>query len=132
MSVFVDTSAFYALLDADDDNHGRAASAWREMMASDEHLVTTNYVLVEMFALLQSRLGLKAVREFQEGVVPVLHVEFITPETHRLGIAALLSASRRGLSLVDCVSFEVMREPGMKSAFTFDRHFQEYGFTAVP
>jgi predicted nucleic acid-binding protein len=132
MSVFVDTSAFYALLDADDENYGPSASTWRAMMASDEHIVTTNYVLVETFALLQSRLGLKAVREFQQDVVPVLHVEFVTPETHHLGIVALLAAWRRGLSLVDCVSFEVMRESGMKSAFTFDGHFREYGFTAVP
>ena len=71
-------------------------------------------------------------REFQEDIVPVPHVEFVTPEMHRLGMAALLAASRRGLSLVDCVSFEVMRESGMKSAFTFDGHFREYGFTAVP
>ena len=47
-------------------------------------------------------------------------------------VVALLAASRRGLSLVDCVSFEVMRESGLKSAFTFDGHFREYGFTAVP
>ncbi len=131
MSIFVDTSALYALLDADDENYGPAASTWREMMASDEHVVTTNYVLVETLALLQNRLGLRAVRKFQENVVPVLEVEFVTPEMHRLGIVALLAASRRSLSLVDCVSFEVMRESGMKSAFTFDSHFQEYGFTAV-
>jgi predicted nucleic acid-binding protein len=132
MSIFADTSAFYALLDADDENYGPSARAWRAMMASEEHVVTTNYVLVETFALLQSRLGLRAVREFQEDVVPVLHVEFVTPETHRLGAVALLAASKRGLSLVDCVSFEVMRESGVKSAFTFDGHFREYGFTAVP
>ncbi len=80
------------------------------MVASDEHLVTTIYVLVETFTLLQSRLGLKAVREFQADVTPVLHVEVVTPEMHRLGIAVFLSASRRSFSLVDCVSFEVMRE----------------------
>jgi uncharacterized protein len=132
MSLFVDTSAFYALLDGDDANHGKSASAWREMMASDQSVVTTNYVLVETFALIQSRLGLEAVREFQEDIVPVLDVEFVTLETHRLGIAASLAASRRSLSLVDCVSFEVMRELGMKSVFTFDGHFREYGFTAIP
>jgi uncharacterized protein len=132
MSLFVDTSAFYALLDADDANHGKSASAWRKMMASDQSVATTNYVLVETFALIQSRLGLKAVREFQQDVVPVLDVEFVTLETHRLGISALLAASRRGLSLVDCVSFEVMRELGMKSVFAFDGHFQEYGFTTIP
>jgi uncharacterized protein len=132
MNLFVDTSAFYALLDGDDANHGKSASAWREMMSSDQSVVTTNYVLVETFALIQSRLGSQAVREFQEDIVPVLHVEFVTLETHRLGIAALLAASRRSLSLVDCVSFEVMRELGMKSVFTFDGHFREHGFAAVP
>ena len=132
MSLFVDTSAFYALLDADDAHHGQSASAWREIMASDQRLLTTNYVLVETFALVRGRLGLEAARDFQQDIVPVLDVEFITPEMHRLGIAALLAASRRDLSLVDCVSFEVMRELGMKSAFTFDGHFREYGFTPVP
>jgi len=132
MSLFVDTSAFYALLDADDQNHRRSANAWQEMMAAEQNVVTTNYILIETFALIQSRLGLDAVREFHEDIVPVLNVEFITPGMHRLGIAALLAASKRGLSLVDCVSFEVMRELGMKSAFTFDSHFRDYGFTVIP
>jgi predicted nucleic acid-binding protein len=131
MAVFVDTSAFYALLDADDGNHARSAEVWPKIMASDEDVVTTNYVLVETFALVQGRLGLEAVREFQEDVVPTLQVEFITPEIHRLGIAALLAASRRGLSLVDCISFEVMRGLGIKSVFAFDGYFQQYGFSPV-
>ncbi len=132
MAVFADTSALYALLDADDENHVGSAETWRrQITGSDENMVTTNYVLVETFALVQSRLGLEAVREFQESIVPVLSVEFVTPETHRLGVAALLAASRRGLSLVDCVSFEVMRDLGIKSVFTFDSHFRQYGFTPV-
>jgi len=133
MAAFADTSAFYALLDADDENHSRSAETWRQIMASDEqNVVTTNYILVETFALVQSRLGLEAVREFQEDMVPVLSVEFVTPEIHRLGIAALLAASRRGLSLVDCISFQVMRDLGIKSVFTFDGHFQQYGFSPLP
>lgn len=129
MATFVDTSAFYALLDADDENHTGSARVWREIMESDEAVVTTNYVLVETFALVQSRLGLDAVREFQEDIVPVLQVEFVTSEIHRLGIAALLAAARRNLSLVDCISFEVMRNSGIKSAFAFDNLFREYGFS---
>ena len=132
MSVFVDTSAFYALLDGDDANHAKSARAWREAMQSDQSFVTTNYVLVETFALLQNRLGLAAVRAFQEDIIPVLDVEFVTADTHRLGIAALLASSRRNLSLVDCVSFEVMRELGLRSAFTFDTHFREQGFAVTP
>jgi len=132
MVLFADTSAFYALLDADDQNHQRSADEWKEIMASDRDVVTTNYVLVETYALIQSRLGLAAMREFHENIVPVLHVEYIAPDVHRLGISALLAASKRKLSLVDCTSFEVMRASGIRQAFTFDNHFRDYGFAVTP
>ena len=131
MAIFVDTSAFYALLDGDDEHHAPSAETWRQTMGSDEIVVTTNYVLVETLALVQSRLGVEAVRQFQEDVVPVLSVEFVTPEVHRLGVAALLAASRRDLSLVDCISFEVMRDLGIRSVFAFDDHFRQYGFSPL-
>jgi len=76
-------------------------------------------------------LDLEAVRQFQEDIVPILPVESVAPEIHRVGIAALLAASRRNLSLVDCVSFEVMRDFGIKSVFTFDDHFRQYGFSPI-
>lgn len=132
MRIFVDTSAFYALLDSDDGSHPKAEKAWGEIIQPENTVVTSNYVLVETFALVQSRLGLEAARGFQGDLVPILHVEFVTSAIHRLGVAALLSASRRGLSLVDCVSFEVMRDLGIKTAFTFDAHFREQGFEVIP
>jgi len=33
--------------------------------------------------------------------------------------------------LVDCVSFVVMRDEGISSAFTNDRHFQQGGFRCL-
>ena len=132
MRIFVDTSAFYALLDRDDTNHAKAKRAWGEIIQLDNALITSNYVLVEAFALVQSRLGLEAVRAFQEDLFPILHVEFVASAIHRLGVTALLSAARRGLSLVDCVSFEIMRDLGIKTSFTFDAHFREQGFELVP
>ena len=132
MKIFIDTSAFYALLDRDDRNHQRGKKAWMKILEDDSTVVTSNYIFLETFALLQSRLGLEAVRGFQEDVVPILQVEFVTPDIHRAGMAALLSAGRRGLSLVDCVSFELMRNLGIKIAFTFDAHFKEQGFNAIP
>jgi predicted nucleic acid-binding protein len=131
MRIFTDTSAFYALLDLDDRNHQKGQRAWMKILGEESAVVTSNYILVEIFALLQGRLGMEAVRRFQEDVVPILQVEFVTPEIHRAGMSALLLAGRRGLSLVDCVSFELMRELGIKIAFTFDSHFKEQGFTTV-
>ena len=51
MKVFVDTSALLAVLDADEKRHKQAASAWKRLLEEDARLVTTNYVLVESFAL---------------------------------------------------------------------------------
>jgi predicted nucleic acid-binding protein len=132
MRIFIDTSAFYALLDKDDSNHSKARKAWPALIKADNILVTTNYVLIENFALLQHRLGLDAIRGFQEDLVPLINIEFINAELHRAAISVLLTASRRDLSLVDCASFELMRSLGIKAAFAFDPHFKEQGFALVP
>ena len=132
MSVFVDTSALLAVLDADDINHRRARETWESLISRDELLVCTNYVLVETFALVQHRLGMKAVRIFQDDVSPVLIIEWVDESAHRAGVTGVLTALRKNLSLVDCVSFDVMRRLGIKSAFVFDSHFKEQGFDCIP
>lgn len=132
MSVFVDTSGFLAVLDRDEINHQRAASAWGEVLQSDEVLTTTNYVLIETCALLQHRLGLAAVRFFQEEIVPVLRITWVDATLHHTSMSVVLAAGRKKLSLVDCVSFETMRMEGVTTAFTLDRHFREQGFTCLP
>lgn len=131
MSIFVDTSALYAVLDADDSNHKQAKDAWTDLLNEEKTLVCTNYVLVEMFALLQHRLGMKAVRAFEVDIMPVLQVEWIDETLHHAAVAALLAVARRHLSLVDCTSFEVMRRLGLTTAFAFDRHFGEQGFKSI-
>jgi uncharacterized protein len=131
MKVFVDTSAFFALLDRDDDNHEKAARAWEHLIGKDSILITTNYVLVECFALIQHRLGMEAVRIFQEDISPVLNIEFVDSATHKTGVSVLLAASRRKLSLVDCISFEVMRSLDIRNAFAFDPHFGEQGISCI-
>ena len=62
MTVFVDTSALYAVLDRNDANHRSATATWEKLLSGRESLATTNYVLVETSALIQHRLGLHALR----------------------------------------------------------------------
>ena len=131
MRTFIDTSAFFALLDRADANHKKASAAWARYLILSTHWLPA-ITSGRTFALLQSRLGLSAVRGFQEDILPLLNIEFVTAGTHRTGIAALLAAARRNLSFVDCVSFEVMRSQGIRSAFAFDPHFKEQGFIVIP
>lgn len=131
-AVFIDTSAFLALLDADDAHHAPAASTWRDLLQDEDLLVTSNYVLVETLALVQHRMGMAAARCFQEEIVPLLDIQWITGEIHQRACSAMLAAARKKLSLVDCSSFEVMRRSGIRLAFTLDRHFKEQGFSMRP
>jgi predicted nucleic acid-binding protein len=129
---YVDTSAFLAILDADDKSHVSGKRQWTELVLAEATLVCSDYVLIESLALIQHRLGLTAARVFHEDIFPLLNIQWIDELTYRAGMASVLTAARRDLSLVDCISFEVMRRLGIQSAFTFDKHFHEQGFICVP
>ena len=129
---FLDTSAMLALLDGDEQSHAACAEMWRALLTADERVVTTNYVLIETFAVVQRRLGLNALQVLCADFLPLIEVIWLNKETHAAAVGALLTAACRKLSLVDCVRFEVMRQEGVKKAFTLDRHFEEQGFVCAP
>ena len=132
MRVFIDTSAFFAILDADDENYQKAKQIWVDLLRRETVLVCSNYVLVEAFALVQHRLGIQAIRTFQEDIVPTLTIAWVDESCHGAGTSNVLTAGTRNLSLVDCVSFELMRRLGITTAFTFDHHFKEQRFECMP
>lgn len=68
---------------------------------------------------------------FKKNVTALLYVEWIDESLHQTEIAALLTANRRQLSLVDCISFETARRLGVNTVFAFDQHFTEQGFTCL-
>ena len=133
MTTLVDTSALLACLDAADSHH-RTAVDWLSGPGHDaaETLLTHNYVVVESTALVQRRLGLRAVRVLLEDLVRTLDVEFVDQSLHGAATSALLASGGGGPSLVDHVSFELMRRRRIPQAFAFDRDFRAAGFVTVP
>ena len=132
MKLFVDTSALLAFLDADQTRHGDVVAAWHRAATGERTLVSSNYVLVETFTLVQRRLGMDALRAMVEVMLPLLHPLWIDESIHAAAAAALLTAGRRKLSLVDCTSFELMRRHGITEALALDDDFAEQGFRLVP
>lgn len=132
MATFVDTSGIVTLLDADDERHERADQFWAEIVSRGELLIATNYVVVETFSVVQRRLGMAAIRAFYENLMPIIRVDWVDEALHEVCVAAVLGAGRRQLSLVDYVSFEVMRRLGLDQAFAFDPDFEAQGFTCLP
>ncbi len=121
----------YALLDARDRNHNAAARVFADLLEAGD-LLTHNYVVVETVALTQHRLGLDAVRGLDSGLLPAITLAWVEPSTHRAALSAVMVSGQRRVSLVDRVSFEVMREHDISRAFAFDEDFESEGFATVP
>lgn len=126
--IFLDTSAIYALADATDPNHSQAVQLFRNALRSDEDFLVHSYVLVEAAALLQRRLGLAVALRFLQDAED-FQVHWVGTEAHQQAVGLLEDRGRRGLSLVDCVSFAVMHHYGVREALAFDPDFSREGFT---
>lgn len=131
MSVFVDTSALFAYLNQDDEQHAAAKQLIFKLVEEEETLVTSNYVLLETTALLQNRIGLAAVKTFEERIRPFLTIVWVDEALHHLALTAVLTANRPQLSLVDCVSFAICRKLRIQEVLAFDEHFTEQGFSPL-
>jgi uncharacterized protein len=128
VTCFVDSSALIAIIDRNELHHHQAARSWLQLLAQHPLLLTTNYVLLETASILQRRIGLGALETLTQQLVPVLETVWISPEVHAAGVQAALATGRRQLSVVDCISFAVMRSHAIRHAFAFDKHFAEQGF----
>ncbi|MFY9717442.1 MAG: type II toxin-antitoxin system VapC family toxin [Thermoplasmata archaeon] len=133
--IFVDTSAWLALADSHDRNHG-SASALHRRIAKGEfgQQVTSNYVMAEAVTMIRRRIGLEPAIALSEAVregngVGLFWVE---PVHHREAVELMASHSDKQWSVTDCSSFVIMRSLGIRDAFSFDQDFVQAGFTAHP
>ncbi|MFA5787588.1 MAG: PIN domain-containing protein [Actinomycetota bacterium] len=125
MSLFVDSSVWYAAADKGDAGNKRA----RSILSAGEPLVTTDHVLVESWLLIHHRLDRGAAERFWEG----LRSGVATVEP--VGLADLEVAWAVGdvypdqdFSIVDRTSFAVMQRLGLQRVASFDADFAIYRF----
>lgn len=124
---FLDTSAIYALADAADVNHRGAVRRLQAILDSGDTLLTHNYVLLESIALLQARLGVATATKLAKESGAFI-VEWVDDDLHAAGIRELEHSRKRRVSLVDHVSFLVMKRRDVTTAFAFDPDFVSAGF----
>ncbi len=133
--VFVDTSAYYAHVDARDAHYAAAQAFWRQAEAHKLTLFTTNFVLAETHALILNtrRLGYWIARRFVEGLLLTpLALERVLPQDEERAWAIICQYEDKPFTYVDATSFAVMERLGVQRAFAFDDHFRQYGFTVLP
>ena len=130
--LFADTSALYALVDADDRFHRAAADAFSQMSPEKTLLLCSSYVVLETLALIQTRLGLDAVAKWKAEFQAILDIVWVDTRLHEEALTALVAANQPAISLTDWTSFLIMRERGIETAFSFDPHFALQGFHLLP
>ena len=128
MSVVVDTSALFALLDRRDAHHASAVAFWTD--PDDEDLVTHAYVVVESVALVRARLGVAAVAALVDDLLPAIRVEMVDRPLHDASLADLRRIGG-GTSFVDRVTLAFAARRGIAQAFAFDADLAIAGLAAV-
>ena len=125
MSLFVDTSIWYAAGDSSDRSNPRA----KAILKSGEALVTSDHVLVETWTLLHHRLERKAAEKFWDGLRSGIAI------VEAVGLGDLEAAWDIGLSwrdqdfsIVDRTSFSVMRRLGLDRVTSLDNRFAVFRF----
>lgn len=133
-AVFLDTGYLLALELSNDQNHRAALKHWRNLKKSLPPLVTTSYVFDEVVTYFNSRgYHAKAIevgsRLLNSPSVRFVHVD---EDLFMGGWQYLQKRKDKEYSLTDCISFIVMKNFRVETAFTFDKHFVQAGFKKLP
>jgi len=125
MSLFVDTSIWYAAADSSDRSNARS----KTILKSGETLVTSDHVLVETWTLLHHKLDRKAAERFWEGLRGgIAVIEAVTLADLEVAWDLGVSWRDQDFSIVDRTSFAVMRRLGIDQVASLDTHFAVFRF----
>ena len=125
MSLFVDTSVWYAAADSADVSNARA----KEILSAGGALVTTDHVLLETWTLLRARIHRRAAEAFWAGLRGgVAHLESVTTADLEAAWSMGNDFPDQDFSLADRTSFAVMERMGLTRAASFDSDFAVYRF----
>jgi uncharacterized protein len=131
--VFVDSSAYLALLDTDDEHHRQAIATLQELAQARYRQFTTHVLLIESHALILSVLGrgraAQFLKDMEESNTVVIRARAADEERAK---QILFQYTDKDFSFADAISFAVMERLTIRLAFTFDRDFAQYGFPVLP
>ena len=135
-NLFVDTSGWADPVLHNTRDHAVMEAFYKQAIASRRTLVTTNYILAELVALLTTRSRASRPRILalidnikQVASVRIIHID---PALDGEAWALLERHPDKNWSLVDAASFVVMRHHAIAEAFTTDQHFVQAGFVRLP
>jgi predicted nucleic acid-binding protein len=133
--LFMDTAGWACWLSRREPHHALALSLVAQTQKAGGRLLTTNYVLTELVALLTSPLHLSRPQQIQFLTAlrnaPWVEVVHVDPVLDAATWSLWQSRPDKEWSLVDCASFVVMQQRRLSEAITMDHHFEQAGFVCL-
>ena len=133
--LFVDSSAWIAILAAGDNLHSSARKLWRASLERRRRFLTSDYVLDETYTFLRRRRnGMSLAIAFHDLVISsqIIEIAEIDQGLRSHAWEVFVGYQDKVLSFTDCISFALMRERRLLEAFTFDQDFHRAGFVVRP
>lgn len=131
--VFVDTSAYVALMRAADGQHQQARHIMDRIVGAQSRLFITNFVIAEIHAFLVTRSGVPlATRFIQEVDRSTINAIRVGAEDEERAKDIIVQYNDKDFSYTDATSFAVMDRLDIQHAFSFDHHFRQFGFILLP
>lgn len=125
MSVFVDSSAWFALVVARDRHNSRAKAI---IQGEAEH-ITTDHVVIETWLLLNARYHRQAADLFWERIrTRRVQIEHVSAADFEAAWSIGKIFPDQNFSIVDRTSFAVMERLGLTRAMSFDDDFAVYRY----
>lgn len=130
MKVFVDASAWIALINGNDYLHDRARGMMEELRREKAALVTTEFVLLEVADALCSPFLRTRTINYLETLRRLETVRILPLDDGLLQSGWELYKARddKDWGLTDCISFAAMSRENLARAFSSDAHFAQAGF----
>ena len=130
MTVFADAFFWIALLNRRDEYHETAKTYAQGFQG---HIVTTQWVLVEVADALAASTARQSIQSFFQELAanPAVTLVDANPALFHRGLNLYAKRSDKDWSLTDCISFVVMTELALSEALTGDHHFAQAGFHPV-
>ena len=135
--LFIDTGAWIALNNKKDKYHTNAVKANKDFLDKGYFYITSDYILDETYTLLRSDVGHKRAVEFGKEVKSLketdkIRIVYINQDILDKAWEIFEKYSDKDFSFTDCTSFIVMETVEINEALSFDKHFEQYGFTRLP
>lgn len=132
--LFIDTSAFLALVNEKDRHHSEASEFLvdiKDGKVKTKKIFTSDYIIDETLTRIRYAIGHKLWGRdiLASNVVEKIDVD---REIFKLAWEIFETYEDKNLSFTDCTSFAAMKKKGIEKAFSFDEDFERMGFEVLP